>query len=383
MDQAYLDNAATTPLHPNVIAAMTTAFSQYGNPSSLHDLGILAEKKMKQARDQLAGLLKVSSSNIVFTSSGTEANNLALKGALARTRRRGRLVTSSIEHPSVLAVFKELESQGWEVLRLPVDAQGQVRLSALKEAFAQPVQLVSLIAVNNETGVIQLLAEIVRLIRACQPDVIIHTDAVQAVGKMPFYPAQLGVNSASISSHKIFGPKGMGALYVDKRATLSPLIHGGGQEQGLRSGTENIPGIIGFGQAAIEVAGHLRASNEKVSLLRQQFIEGLASLPCQVISPPAGVPHILAVSFPGFKGEVLLHALSARGIYVSTGAACSGKKGQFSYVAQALGLDTETGEGLLRFSFSPFNTEREIDYTLHSLQEIVAELAFVRGRRGQ
>ena len=381
MEKVYLDNAATTPLHPGVLAAMTEALSMYANPSSLHALGLEAEKMVEGARAELADLLEVAPENLVFTSGGTEANNLALKGFLARSQRRGLLVTSEIEHPSVLEVFAELKSQGWEVCRLPVDSQGQVQLSALEAALKRPVQLVSLMAVNNETGSIQPLAQAVDLVRARQPRAAIHTDAVQALGKIPFAPARLGVDFASVSAHKIHGPKGVGALYLSRRDRLFPLLQGGGQEGGLRSGTENVPGIVGFGRAARELLADPEEKRARVAALRQRFLAGIEGLPCRVISPGDGAPHIFAVSFPGFRGEVLLQALSALGVYVSTGAACSGKKGGLSQVAQAMGLDREVAEGLLRFSFSWLNTEAEIDYAGESVKKVLADLAFVRGRR--
>lgn len=272
--------------------------------------------------------------------------------------------------------------QGWEVLRLPVDEGGQVQLKALEEALAQPVQLLSIMAVNNETGAIQPLKEIVGLVRALQPDVCIHVDAVQALGKIPFRPQELGVNLASISAHKIHGPKGIGALYTDRRDLLLPLICGGGQEGGLRSGTENLLGIIGFGSGAREIEANMANNLSHVTKLRQQFLQGLQDLPCKVISSD-GVPHIVAVSFPGFRGEVLLHALSAYGVYVSTGAACSGKKGQLSHVAEAMGLDRETAEGLLRFSFSALTTEDEVAYAVQKIRQVLNDLSFVLGRRSR
>lgn len=382
MEQSYLDNAATTPLSPLVADAISAALTLYANPSSLHGPGVEAEKQVDEARANVARLLGVSPASLVFTSGGTEANNFAIKGFLARSRQRGRLVTSSIEHPSVLEVFKEFEMQGWEVLRLPVDEGGQVQLKALEEALAQPVQLLSIMAVNNETGAIQPLKEIVGLVRALQPDVCIHVDAVQALGKIPFRPQELGVNLASISAHKIHGPKGIGALYTDRRDLLLPLICGGGQEGGLRSGTENLLGIIGFGSGAREIEANMANNLSHVTKLRQQFLQGLQDLPCKVISSD-GVPHIVAVSFPGFRGEVLLHALSAYGVYVSTGAACSGKKGQLSHVAEAMGLDRETAEGLLRFSFSALTTEDEVAYAVQKIRQVLNDLSFVLGRRSR
>jgi cysteine desulfurase len=382
MEKSYLDNAATTPVSPLVADAISAALTLYANPSSLHGPGVEAEKQVDAARANVARLLGVSPASLVFTSGGTEANNLAIKGFLARSRQRGRLVTSSIEHPSVLEVFKEFEMQGWEVLRLPVDDRGQVQLKALEEALAQPVQFLSIMAVNNETGAIQPLKEIVGLVRALQPDVCIHVDAVQALGKIPFRPQELGVNLASISAHKIHGPKGIGALYTDRRDLLLPLICGGGQEGGLRSGTENLLGIIGFGSGAQEIEANMANNLSHVAKLRHQFLQGLQDLPCKVISSD-GVSHIIAVSFPGFRGEVLLHALSAYGVYVSTGAACSGKKGQLSHVAEAMGLERKTAEGLLRFSFSALTTEDEVEYALQKIRQVLDDLSFVLGRRSR
>ncbi|MGI6364284.1 MAG: cysteine desulfurase family protein [Bacillota bacterium] len=382
MQRAYLDNAATTPLHPQVKQTIAEAMDFYANPSSLHHLGAEVEKLLGRARAQVAGLLHVSPAGIIFTSGGTEANNLAIKGVLARSRRRGRILTSAIEHPSVLEVFRRLELEGWDVRRIPVDSRGRIMLDALEAALKEPAALVSIMAVNNEIGAVQPLDEAVTLIRSLQPQALIHVDGVQAPGKIEFDAEKLGVDMVSISAHKIHGPKGVGALYARRRDLLLPLLEGGGQEGGLRSGTENVLGILGFGQAAGLIRENLSADVQRVTQLRERLVAGLQDLPCRIISPPGGVPHILAASFPGFRGEVLLQALSGYGVYVSTGAACSGKKGNLSHVAEALGLDQETRTGLLRFSLSAFNTGAEIDYALARIGEVLDELAFVRGRRG-
>lgn len=376
-----MDNAATTPLHPQVIQAVNEAMNAYANPSSLHHLGAEAEKLISTARAEVAGMLGVSPANIIFTSGGTEANNLAIKGALARSSRRGRLITSTIEHPSVLEVFRHLELKGREVCWIPVDSQAGLRLDTLEEALAKPTDLVSIMAVNNETGAIQPLQEIVAMVRAMQPQALIHFDGVQAPGKIRFDLGQLRADLVSISAHKIHGPKGVGALYAAKKDLLLPLFDGGGQEGGLRSGTENVMGIMGFGRAARLIRED--DGGKIVTELRARFINGLESLPCRVVAPAQAVPHIVAVSFPGYRGEVMLQALSAYGVFVSTGAACSGKKGNLSHVAEALGLDAEAVTGLLRFSFSKLNTIAEIDYALAILRQVLDELAFVRGRRGR
>lgn len=381
MRQVYLDNAATTPLLPEVIEAVNDAMVHYANPSSLHSLGAGAEKLVRASRAEVAGLLDVKPAEIYFTSGGTEANNLAIKGLLARSGRRGRLITSRIEHPSVLAVFRELEREGWDVQYIPVDDGGSLSLAALEEALAEPVLLVSIMAVNNETGTVQPIKEIVNMVREKQPQAVIHCDAVQAPGKIPFSPKELGIDMVSLSAHKIHGPKGVGALFLARQGLIRALLEGGGQEGGLRSGTENVPGIAGFGRAA-GLARDFQRGLDWVTRLRSRFEEGLADFSCRVISPSDGVPHILAVTFPGFRGEILLQALSKCGIYVSTGAACSGKKGHLSHVAGAMGLDEDSIHGLLRFSFSRLNTSDEIDYALGKLKQVLEDLAFVRGRRG-
>ena len=383
MQQVYLDNAATTPLLPEVKAAVNDAIGHYANPSSLHRIGADAEKRLNIARAEVSGLLNVSPANLIFTSGGTEANNLAIKGLLARTSRRARIITSAIEHPSVLEVFKTLAADGWDVVILPVDRFGRVEISALEKALDQPTVLVSIMAVNNETGVIQPLEQIIQSVRKLQPQALVHVDAVQAPGKIDFNPCKLGVDMVSISAHKIHGPKGIGALYVAKRDLLRPLLEGGGQEGALRSGTENVLGVAGFGRAAGLARQNMQAWHRQVRELRTRFTAGLADLSCQIISPGDGVPHILAVSFPGYRGEVLLQALSEHGVYVSTGAACSGKKGNMSHVAEAMGLNQETSTGLLRFSFSIQNTFEEIDYALVRIKQVVTDLAFVRGRRSK
>lgn len=383
MKHVYLDNAATTPLHPQVKQAMSEAMDYFANPSSLHHLGAEVEKMLSHARAQVAGLLHASPGEIIFTSGGTEANNLAIRGSLARRERRGRLITTSIEHPSVLEVFRRLEMEGWDVQRIPVNSQGQIELGVLEAALQQQVALVSTMAVNNETGVRQPLAEVASMVKALQPQALLHIDGVQAPGKIDLDPARWGADLVSLSAHKIHGPKGVGALYVAHRDLLLPLWEGGGQEGGLRSGTENVMGIVGFGQAAGLVQENFSQALQQVTAMRSRFVAGLEDLPCKIISSPQDVPHIIAVSFPGFRGEILLQALSGYGVYVSTGAACSGKKGNLSHVADALGLDKELSTGLLRFSFSAFNTIEEIEYALARIKQVLDELAFVRGRRGR
>lgn len=380
MDQIYLDNAATTPLHPQVRKTIAAALEEYfANPSSLHSLGLAVEEQLDKARSEVADLLAVDSNRIFFTSGGTEANNLAIQGS----NIRGRLLVSAVEHPSVREVFRHLEQQGHDVRWLAVDNRGVVDLNGLEHALDKPVQFVSVMAVNNETGSIQPLEQICRLVRAQSPDAIIHVDAVQALGKVAFAPETLGADLVSISSHKIHGPKGVGALYVSRPRLLHPLFMGGGQEGNLRSGTENTVGIIGFGAAAAVWHKQREQWQQGLAEMRARFVAGLTRLGAQIISPPDGSSHILAASFPGHRGQVLLQALSERGVFVSTGAACSGKKGNLSYVAEAMALGDEVIRGMLRFSFSPLNTGDELDRALVALAEVLQELAFIRGRRSR
>lgn len=379
MEDIYLDNAATTPLHPQATKAMSWAMEEgFANPSSLHRLGVEIEAQLDKAREEVAGLLAVKPEGVFFTSGGTEANNLAIQGAL--NSNRGRLLVSAVEHPSVREVFRQLERRGHQVVWLQVNKKGVVDLEKLEAELNQPVQLVSIMAVNNETGTIQPLKEICPLVRKKQPRALIHVDAVQAPGKVDFSPLSLGVDLASVSAHKIHGPKGVGALYAVRPQLLTPLFFGGGQEGNLRSGTENTIGIIGFGAAAAVARRQREQWRQRLNELRQRFVAGLSDLGALIVSPADGSPHIVAASFPGHKGEVLLQALSEQGVYVSTGAACSGKKGNMSYVAEAMGLGRDAVHGMLRFSFSPLNTLEETDRALAALAGVLEQLAFVRGR---
>lgn len=382
MQVAYLDNASTTPAHPQVVAAITQTLTKYGNPSSLHHLGVEAEGIISVAREKVAAMLGVAPSRLTFTSGGTEANNLAIKGLLHKGNRRGKIITSAIEHPSVLEVVRSLALEGWDVEYIPVDSRGVIDLGQLEHALNEDVRLVSIMAVNNEIGSVQPLQEISALVRKNSPQAMIHTDAVQAPGKVSLDPEKLGLDLVTVSAHKLNGPKGVGALYIGRKNLLSPILDGGGQEGGLRSGTENVIGIVGFGAAAQLVQENFQQWHCHVTSLRDRFRQGLKNIPCHV-AIENGVPHILGVSFPGFRGEVLLQALSGYQVYVSTGAACAGKKGNMSHVAEAIGLGEAEITGMLRFSFAPQNTEAEIDYALDKIRQVLDELAFVRGRRSR
>lgn len=378
--EVYLDNSATTKPSPEVVAAVNRSLTEvYANPSSLHHLGLEAERLVKTAREQVASAIAAAPEEIFFTSGGTEANNLAIFGAVDRLHYRGNhLVTTAIEHPAVLNVFKELERKDYRVTYLKVNRSGLIDLEQLAEALVEPPVLVSVMAVNNELGTIEPLAAVSRMLAGINPRPLLHVDAVQALGKIPLNVRQLKVDLLSMSGHKIHGLKGTGALFVKKGTYLRPLFYGGGQESGLRSGTENVPGIVGMGVAAARAASALDSNSQKMRELRDQLAKGITDrIPAVRINSPmdeTGAPQILNVSFEGIRAEVLLHALEEDGIYVSTVSACSSRKKAHSHVLQAAGLTPAEMEGALRFSFSVDNTASEIEYVIGRLAERVTEL---------
>jgi cysteine desulfurase len=382
--EVYLDNSATTPVREEVAEAiMDVLTNRYGNPSSLHRMGIVAEKLVKESRQILAQALGVKDDEIFFTSGGTESNNLAIKGAARANCRWGRhLLTTAVEHPSVLNACAQLEEEGFRVTYLQVNAEGVIAPEELEAALTPETILVSTMFVNNEVGSIQPLTEIGAILKK-RENIVWHVDAVQGFAKLPIRPKQLGIKLLSISGHKFHGPKGVGALYVAKNTRLAPLFGGGGQELGLRSGTENVPGIVGLGKAAAlaldkrdKAAARMGALKE---LLREEI---LTRIPGTRLNGPqtGGAPHILNISFAGVKGEILVHALEEAGIYVSTGSACSSRQAKTNHVLEALGLDPEYREGALRFSLSPLNTQEEMEYTVAKLAEIVPELRLFQRR---
>lgn len=349
----YLDNSSTTRPHPLVIKAVVSAMENtFGNPSSLHRLGLEAEKVVKEARQEVASLISALPEEIVFTSGGTESNTLAIRSVLDNTEDR-HVITSSIEHPSVLSILNDYEKKGYEITYLPVDKKGHIDINDLKDSLRKDTALVTIMAVNNEIGSIEPIEEI-GLILKDYPKTYLHVDAVQAVGKI-ILPLER-VDLLSMSAHKINGPKGVGALYVKKSRELQSIMPGGGQEQGLRGGTENVPGIAGFGVAA-KVA---QAKMKEIEILKDkkdQLAKYLQELlpDCQINSPKESI-IVLSVSFPKIKAEVLLHALEAEGIYVSTGSACSSKKTKHPVLA-AIGLKEDLHEGTIRFSWGWENKE--------------------------
>ncbi|MCG8512504.1 MAG: cysteine desulfurase [Halanaerobiales bacterium] len=381
MKEVYLDNSATTKPLPQVIDYMTEALTtNYGNPSSLHNKGLAAEKTIKKARESIARKLGVSSAEIYFTSGGTESNNLAIKGVASHYQHRGRhLITTGIEHSAVLESFLALEEEDFEVTYLPTDRYGQLDLATLEKAIRPDTILVSLFHVNNELGTILPIAEIGRLIKGKNKNTFFHIDAIQSFGKILLTPAEWAVDLLSISAHKIHGPKGIGALFLRKGLEIKPLLLGGGQESGLRSGTENMPGIAGFIPAVEHLPDFTEEQNReaKTDQLKKYFMTELKKYyPGAVVnSPTSGAPHILSVSFPGLKGEVLVHSLASKGIYVSTGSACYSKSNEKNHVLREIKLPPSHIDGTLRFSFSSFNNQEEIDYTISVLLQQI-ELFF-------
>ncbi len=383
MRQVYLDNSSTTKV---LDEAAQTVFDimtvHFGNPSSLHGKGIEAEKIMKQAREKVAQVLGVDPGEIYFTSGGTESNNWAIKGAAHSLRRQGNhIIATYIEHPSVLEVFKALENEGFKATYIKVNKEGFIDINELKNSLTPETILVSVMYVNNEVGSIQPIEDIAEIIKTHNKNILFHVDAVQAFGKMPLVPNLKGIDLLSLSGHKIYGPKGIGALFVRDKVRIEPLLHGGGQESGLRSGTENMPGIAGLGVAAEACFNNMINWQSKMQELKKYLKDGiLKEIPGAVLNgPEIGAPHILNISFLGTRGEILLHALEAKGIYVSTGSACSSHKSGTSHVLRALGKSPEEQDSALRFSLSPFLSLDDMDYTIQVLTEEVKEIRkFVR-----
>lgn len=375
----YLDNSATTKVLDSVKdIVVETMVSDYGNPSSMHKKGLDAENYVKDARTRLAKLIKVEEKEILFTSGGTESNNLALIGTAVANQRAGKhLITSCIEHPSVTNVMKYLEEEGFQVTYLPVDSNGLVDLEQLADAIREDTILISIMYVNNEIGTVEPIEEIAKVIKRKKPDVLFHVDAIQAFGKYRIYPKRIGIDLLSVSGHKIHGPKGSGFLYIRSGVKIRPILLGGGQQKGMRSGTENVPAIAGLGQAAEEVYQNLEQKVEKLYKLKACFIEGIERMDGVCVhgfSGYKGAPHIVSVGFSGVRSEVLLHALEERGIFVSAGSACSSNKATISATLKGIGVKKEYLDSTIRFSFSIFTTEEEIAYCLSILEEILVGL---------
>lgn len=377
---AYLDNAATTFVFPEVKDIMVRVMEEdYGNPSSLHTKGIEAEKYIKDAKDIISKQLKVDAKDLIFTSGGTEANNMALLGSAYRNKRRGNhIITTQIEHPSVLQPLLQLENQGFRVTYLPVDKNGIVSIKALQEALCDETILVSIMMVNNEIGAVQPIEEIGQIVKNYNPSILYHVDGIQGFGKFHIYPKRCNIDFFSVSGHKIHGPKGIGFLYCKDKMKLQPIIFGGGQEKGMRSGTENVPAIAGLGVATKKIYEEHEKKIEVLKQLKQSLIEQVETME-NVVNHSGDAPHIVSISFVGVRSEVLLHALEEKGVYVSSGSACSSNHPAVSGTLKSIGLPKAEQESTLRFSLSIFTTKEEIDYTATCLKELVPQLRrFIR-----
>lgn len=381
-----MDHSATTPVAPEVLEAMLPYFSEkFGNASSLHSFGLEAKEALESAREKVAKLLGARPEEIIFTSGGTESDNLALKGIAYKNREKGKhIITTSIEHPAILEVCRKLETQGFEVTYLPVTSEGLVDLAVLENAIRKDTILISVMHANNEVGTIQPLEEIGRM--AAEKDIYFHTDAVQTVGKIPADVNQLGVDLLSLSAHKLYGPKGVGALYIRKGTRIESIVQGGGHERGLRSGTENISGIVGLGRAAELSEGTMSEEAKVLTGLRDrlagQVLESVKD--CWINGTMAAgkrLPSNLNFGFRYVEGESLLLFLDSKGIAVSTGSACSSHKLEPSHVLRALGLKAEECHGSLRISLGRSNTEEDVDYVAQSILEAVERFRAISALR--
>ncbi len=377
--EAYLDNSATTRCSEGAAAmVMKVMREDFGNPSSMHTKGVEAEHYIRAAKDFFAKNLKVDEKEIYFTSGGTESNNLALIGsAMANKRSGNHLITTSVEHASVDNPMKYLEEQGFEVTYLPVDQDGIVSLEALKEALRPETILVSVMYVNNEVGAIQPVDEIAKLVKDYDSKIIFHVDAIQAYGKYRIWPKKEGIDLLSVSGHKIHGPKGTGILYVNSKLKIHPMILGGGQQKGMRSGTENVPGIAGLAEAAKECYENLDEKIDRLYALKERFVKQIEELDDVKVNGRTGrdsAPHIVSVSFRDVRSEVLLHALEEKGIYVSAGSACSSNKPAVSHTLKSMGIEKDLLGSTIRFSFCFETTEEETDYCVRELRELLPML---------
>lgn len=377
--EVYFDNSATTMVTESVKdIVVRTMTEDFGNPSSMHMVGVNAEKYIKEAKENIAHILKVDTKEIYFTSGGTESNNMAILGAAQANKRRGnKIITTSVEHPSVLSPMKYLEEQGFDVVYLPVDHYGVASVNALKKEMTEDTILVSIMYINNEVGAIQPVSEIGQYIKKINPQVVYHVDAIQAFGKMEIRPKKDNIDLLTVSGHKIHGPKGSGFVYIKKNTKINPIILGGGQQMGVRSGTENVPGIAGIGQASKDCYDNLEENVKKMITLKDYLIDKLEMLEDVTVNSMRetdGAPHIVSASFKGVRSEVLLHALEDKGIFISAGSACSSNKPAVSSTLKAMGIDKELLESTVRFSFSKFNTIEEIDYAVEQLEALLPML---------
>lgn len=377
--ECYMDNSATTPCFREVADIVTEEMTKvYGNPSSMHLKGLEAEKKVKEAASVIASTLKVKDKEIIFTSGGTESDNLALIGVARAYKRDGKhIITTEIEHAAIRSTAEFLKEEGYEITYLPVDSAGVVNLDALRDSIREDTILVSVMGVNNEIGTVEPLESIAGIIKEKNPKTIFHVDAVQAYGKIPLYPNKIGIDLLSVSGHKIHGPKGIGFLYVSEKVKLKPIINGGGQQKNLRSGTENVCGIMGIGTAVSLVFDSFDEDVKRMREIRHHMIERINEIDGVIINgadEEHSAPHIISVSVDKVRAEVLLHALEAKGVYVSAGSACSSNKPQVSATLTAIGVDRKYLDSTIRFSLSVLSSKEEADYAIDCLNEVLGVL---------
>lgn len=377
--EIYLDNSATTKAYPEVAELVADIMlHDYGNASSMHQKGVDAEKYLKYSKSVIAGIMKVKEKEIYFTSGGTESDNWALMGAAFANQRSGKhLITTQIEHPAVLRTMDHLKELGFEVTYLSVDEYGHISLEELKRAVRPDTILVSIMFVNNEVGAIQPIDEAGEIIKSVNPRTLFHVDAVQGFGKLRLLPKKWKIDMVSVSGHKIHGPKGTGFLYIDEKVKIKPIIYGGGQQNGYRSGTENIPGVAGLGKASELIYKDLVENTNRLYELKKRLVDGLLKIDRVKINGPqdeTGAPHIVSASIAGIRSEVMLHSLEDKGIYVSAGSACASHKHTVSDTLNAMKLSTDLMDSTIRFSLSVFTTQEEIDYTLKCIYELVPML---------
>ena len=374
-----MDNSATTRCFDEVIDAVNEEMKNtYGNPSSLHMQGVRAEKLIKEALSIIASTLKCDEKEIIFTSGGTESDNMALIGVARAYKRSGKhIITSGIEHEAILETCEFLKEEGYEITYLPTDNTGVVDLKVLEESIREDTILVSIMGVNNEIGVIEPIEAISKIIKAKNPSILLHVDAVQAYGKIKLIPKNMGIDLMSVSSHKIHGPKGTGFLYVNKKVKIKPIIFGGGQQRGLRSGTENVCGITGMGAAIKKVFASFDEDTKRMYELREHLINRLLENEDVFINgaaPQGSAPHIVSASVKNVRAEVLLHALEDKGVYVSSGSACASNRPSVSKTLKSIGVENEYLDSTIRFSMSVMTTKEEIDYAADCFSDIVSNL---------
>ena len=380
--EAYFDNSATTRVLDSVMDIVTRTMTvDYANPAAKHIRGMEAENYIRDARSIIAKTLKVADKEILFTSGGSESNNMALIGTAMANKRAGmHIISTNVEHASIYNTLGFLQEQGFEITYLPVDHNGHLQPEVLEEAVREDTLLVSVMMVNNEMGAVEDIKKLVAVAKQKNPNVIFHVDAIQAYGKYKIVPKRLGIDLMSVSGHKIHGPKGSGFLYVRDGVKISPIILGGGQQRGMRSGTENVPAIAGLGEAVRLIYQQHSEKVERLYALKQRLIDGLTAMEGVSINGINGLsltetaPHIVSASFDGIKSEVMLHALAQEGVYVSSGSACSSNHPDLSGTLKAIGVEDRLLDSTLRFSFSVLSTEEEVDHALEAVAKVLPQL---------